>query len=280
MIDFLTSAGVIVASKTIADQDIQIGIPSMLLCIEMAAFAIMHLFAFPWREYDLSKAAYMDPVTAPGSGYSGAKPEYKGGAFGLKAWMDAFNPWDIIKASARGFRWLFVGRKHRHHDISYRTDSMVGDSPLDAPQTSIPGPNVTTSTAPSATELQQGRGRADTAGHYDDRTGLLSDGQSHRLSVHSLSPSPSRPGSYEARNDEVDVTMASGGRMPYSPDNAFVNVHAPPPHAIPMPMPAGYNADTEYHAAPSAPSNFVPQDQGNVHENGQWNHWAGATRGQ
>ena len=27
--------------------------------------------------------------------------------------MDAFNPWDIIKASARGFRWLFVGRRHR-----------------------------------------------------------------------------------------------------------------------------------------------------------------------
>lgn len=30
--------------------------------------------------------------------------------------MDAFNPWDIVKASARGFRWLFVGRRHRADD--------------------------------------------------------------------------------------------------------------------------------------------------------------------
>lgn len=265
LIDFLTSTGVIKTSKTIADQDINIGIPSMLLCVEMAIFAVMHLFAFPWREYDLSKAAYVNPVDAPGSGYSGAKPEYMGGAFGIKAWMDAFNPWDIIKASARGFRWLFVGRKHRHHDISYRTDSTVGDSPLEAPQTSIPGPNVTTSTVPSATELQQGRGRADTAGHYDDRAGLLSNAQGHGVSVHSPTPSPNRQ-SY----DEV------GGSMPYSPD-----AYSQPTHAVPMPMPpigVGYNTDTEYHAAPAALSSSGVQGQGNPQGPDQWDHWAGARR--
>ena len=88
----------------------------MLLCIEMAIFSVLHLWAFPWKEpYSLKNT---NPITAPGSGYSG-KPHYEGGPFGLKAYMDAGNPWDIIKSSARGFRWLFVGVKHRREDSSY-----------------------------------------------------------------------------------------------------------------------------------------------------------------
>jgi len=34
--------------------------------------------------------------------------------------MDAFNPWDLIKAVVRGFRWLLVGRHKRELDVSYR----------------------------------------------------------------------------------------------------------------------------------------------------------------
>lgn len=39
---------------------------------------------------------------------------------GWKAIRDAFNPMDFIRASARGFRWLFVGARKRHEDPSYR----------------------------------------------------------------------------------------------------------------------------------------------------------------
>lgn len=88
----------------------------MLLCIEMAIFSILHIFAFPWRStYSLSRT---DAMNAPGLGFSG-KPKYKGGFLGLRAYADAFNVWDVIKASSRGFRWLFVGRKYRRQDSSY-----------------------------------------------------------------------------------------------------------------------------------------------------------------
>lgn len=279
LISFLTSAGVIKTSNKLASADIKIGIPSMLLCIEMAIFAVMHLFAFPWREYDLSKPSNMNPVMAPGSGFSGPKPEYQGGKFGLKAWLDAFNVWDIVKASARGFRWLFVGRKYRHHDISYKT--AVG---LNEPQTSIPGPNVTTETVPSATELQR-RGRSDTVeASYDDRVGLLSNAQKTGIGK-TPSPSPSRQDSYESHDDEVDI---GAGRT--APTAAFPEAHvyggnygvgyapvAPITPVTPVdPRAPGivrWDTDTSYHAAPSAPSTGAVQGQGP-----EWDHWAGARR--
>ena len=39
---------------------------------------------------------------------------------GIKAFLDAFNPWDLVKAVGRGFKWALVGRKHREKDISYK----------------------------------------------------------------------------------------------------------------------------------------------------------------
>ncbi|KAG9715417.1 DUF300-domain-containing protein, partial [Aureobasidium melanogenum] len=55
IISFLSSSnGPLQPTKKISYPDIKVGIPSMLLCVEMAIFAVMHLFAFPWREYDLS----------------------------------------------------------------------------------------------------------------------------------------------------------------------------------------------------------------------------------
>lgn len=44
---------------------------------------------------------------------------YHGGRFGWKALWDVFNLWDVVKAAARGFRWLFHGRKFRGRDVSY-----------------------------------------------------------------------------------------------------------------------------------------------------------------
>lgn len=264
LISFLSSAGVLKTSKYIAAQDISIGIPSMLLCIEMAVFAIMHLFAFPWREYDLSNKTYLDPITAPGSGFSGPKPEYKGGKFGIKAWLDAFNPWDIIKASARGFRWLFVGRRYRHHDISYK----VPAAGLDAPQTSIPGLNVTSDTVDSATELQN-RGRSDTTGtNFGDRAGLLDHAQ-----YPDPSPSPSRGGSYETKRDEeMDIGVRKNpGRIP--PSAAFPDAAAYGGSDNPGPLGLmRWETDTSYHTSPIA----------QLEEEGQgpeWDHWGGARKG-
>ena len=87
--------------------DVKVGIPCVLLTFEMAAFAILHIFAFPWKRYKIK------------DNYDGPRVTYQGGPLGLYALLDAFNPWDIIKAAARGFRWLFFGVWRRHSDPSY-----------------------------------------------------------------------------------------------------------------------------------------------------------------
>jgi len=241
----------------------------MLLCIEMAIFAVMHLFAFPWRDYDISSPTYKDPLLAPGSGYSGAKPEYVGGKFGLKAWLDAFNPWDIIKATARGTRWLFVGRKHRHRDVSYAN---AGAAPA---VTDIPGPHVTSAPPPAAGTELQGRGRADTYNQtYDDRAGLLSHVQQP-----AVSPGLGRQNS----DEEADVGFGTAPHASFAQPGGHYAGSATA--RMPSPGLQRWDTDTEYHADPSALSNSalhaqqgypphgqVPPQQGQ----NQWNHWAGA----
>ncbi|KAI5259381.1 DUF300-domain-containing protein [Aureobasidium subglaciale] len=282
VISFLSSSsGPLQPTNKISYPDIKVGIPSMLLCVEMAIFAVMHLFAFPWREYDLSKTPYADPVTAPGSGFSGTAPKYHGGWLGIKAYGDTFNPWDLIKATARGFRWLFVRRRHRHHDVSYTTPKIN----IDEPATSIPGPNVTTHTVPSATELEhQRRARADTVDDADT-AGLLSNAQQSGLSArpypYSPSHSPIRNGSFEDRSEHgeseapgADMSLM-GGRAQVSQPSAFGSNDASRPGMN------RWDSDTEYHSTTGPTMGpYVGVDGNTESSSNQWDHWAGASRHQ
>ncbi|KAL9130147.1 MAG: hypothetical protein Q9217_001582 [Psora testacea] len=120
LISFLTSSGAIKPSSTIQTPDIKIGIPSMLLCIEMSIFSIFHFWAFPWKAYDIRRSAIVVAESAPGF-LPDPKTAYQGGRLGHKALMDAFNPWDLVKAVGRGFKWAAVGRRRRMEDISYKS---------------------------------------------------------------------------------------------------------------------------------------------------------------
>lgn len=125
----------------------------------MSIFAVMHIFAFPWKPYSI-KHSYSDPLYQPRGSYSdGGEPtKYQGGRFGLLALADAFNPWDIIKMTARGFRWLFVGVRHRHDDVSYQNGSKKNPAYQPATELRPTGAN--------------GVARVDGAAE-DDRAGLL-----------------------------------------------------------------------------------------------------------
>ena len=124
LISFLTGSGAIKPSPKIDTPDLKIGIPAMLLDIEMALFAFFHLWAFSFKPY--TKKAQMSKM-------GGTSPEvrYYGGFLGLKAMIDAMNPWDMVKAIARSARWLFVRRKHRNVEISapIDMDSSTGYKP-------------------------------------------------------------------------------------------------------------------------------------------------------
>ncbi|KKY34207.1 putative duf300 domain [Diaporthe ampelina] len=129
---------IISPSAILSYPDISVGIPSLLLCIEMLLFSIMHIWAYPWRPYrqDASPIFYPLPnkeSTAPPQENVHIPPA--GGSIGLKALWDALNLWDVIKAFGRGMRWLFVGAKRRREDISYRKNTDIN---MDGKDTSYP----------------------------------------------------------------------------------------------------------------------------------------------
>ncbi|KAF2112556.1 organic solute transporter Ostalpha-domain-containing protein [Lophiotrema nucula] len=159
------SNGPLKASKKVAEPDLRIGIPSMLICIEMAIFSILHLFAFPWAPYDLKR-------TVPDSA-DAAKHYVHGPA---RALLSAFNPWDIIKALARGTRWLFVGARHRQNDISYQTKlgSVSSDTGYHGPTFAGNGEMATEMAKPV-----QGRTAGKTGFEDSDTAGLLSHAQAN-----------------------------------------------------------------------------------------------------
>lgn len=80
--------------------------------MEMATFAVLHFWGFPWQPYKINKQN--ESLFGVEETFS-----YQGGWLGTKAILDAMNPWDLCKAVARGVRWLFVGRKKRTLDSSY-----------------------------------------------------------------------------------------------------------------------------------------------------------------
>src|ERR1700761_3768967 len=87
-ISLLTSAGAIKATKHIQTPDIKVGIPALLLCIEMAFFSVFHIWSFSWKPYTIGSKQQMTDVVA-GEGI--ADVSYRGGFLGSMALFDAFN---------------------------------------------------------------------------------------------------------------------------------------------------------------------------------------------
>ena len=167
VISLLTAeGGPLKTTDQIAGPDLRIGIPSALTCVEMAIFAILHLWAFPWKPYDLKRQSPLDTTI---DGYSPQPTKYANGP--ARALLDAVNPWDIVKACGRGFRWLFHGARHRKDDPSYQTKM----EPVST-ATSYNGPtfagNGEPAVAPVPVKKSEGFGDSDT-------TGLLSDAQAN-----------------------------------------------------------------------------------------------------
>ena len=85
----------------------------------MFLFAILHIWAYPWQDYSAARGAALATAESGAGNPLEEATLYKGGRLGWRAFLDAFNPWDMIKAMARGFRWICVGRRKREQDVSY-----------------------------------------------------------------------------------------------------------------------------------------------------------------
>ena len=210
VISFLTSAGVLKSGPRFATPDIKIGIPSMLLCVEMAAFSIFHLWAFSWLPYRIgSKLNQAESVP----GHSPSSADYKGGFLGVKAIMEAFNPWDLFKAVGRSVRWLFVGRKRRMQDPSYQQGSSENGGAIGLANTNAAEPD--TAYRPFAK-----------AGHMgDEGDKLLHNAQSN--------PGAGPPPAYYSNDNPYDKYPNAGdigvARSDYDEDDAHGPVRYPAP---------------------------------------------------
>lgn len=234
MISILTSAtfNVVKPTTTVAYPDLKVGIPSLLLCIEMAIFAVLHLFAFPWKPYSQGHATNY-PMSPGVKNELGPK---QGGPLGLMAIVDAMNPWDLVKGFARGMRWLFVGLRHREKDSSYNNNGSLdfnnpnNDMSLE-PQTSPPQGYKRSENLPIAEEFRrskfglQGFG---TAKVDDEGAGLIAHAQPNPLNTPSgYVPARQR---YDANGQDI----SSGGRAyndPYNSDSnpdSFVGINPTP----------------------------------------------------
>ncbi|KAK8052017.1 hypothetical protein PG993_003402 [Apiospora rasikravindrae] len=106
-----STLGIIQPNEVLAYPDLKVGIPSLLLCFEMAPYV-------PGAQTSYYPPS--DPALGLGIRENERGPN-KGGPLGLLAILDALNLWDVIKSFGRGIRWLFVGVKKRHDDVSYST---------------------------------------------------------------------------------------------------------------------------------------------------------------
>lgn len=106
IISILISSGAVHPSNVMTLVDLEIGIPVMLICFEMACISVLNLFAFRWGRYRM-KENLLEP------GKDGAKPTYRGGFLGWRALVGAMFPFDLIRGIFSSTKWVFHDRKSR-----------------------------------------------------------------------------------------------------------------------------------------------------------------------
>lgn len=211
LISFLTSSGAIKATDKIQTPDIKVGIPALLLCIEMAFFSVFHIWSFSWKPYTLGSKELMAEAVP------GDRLTYQGGFLGTKALWDSFNAWDMLKATGRSARWLFKGRKHRHTDVSY----------------DMTRKNTTGSDYAESQKLSNFNGNTAYTGparppHYAGEEGdnLLSNGQSMPTSRPGIPRRDSDPNDAPVYYEQGDIGIATT-----TYDDKYTPQHNPPPPA-------------------------------------------------
>ncbi|KAI4870402.1 DUF300-domain-containing protein [Hypoxylon rubiginosum] len=224
-------------TAVLAYPDLKVGVPSLMLCVEMALFAILHLWAFPYAPYVENAKTSFYPVPDPSMGVPPRENEHgpkMGGFMGLKAFGDALNLWDVIKAFGRGMRWLFVGVKHRHSDPSYQAkpDDVDTSYPMKPYGANHPS-GKSTDHLPIATEFRRSTfGLPTPTGDpvAEESAGLITNAQPNPASPPRRQPSPyfdprqpqyqydpSPPAAYTPYDDARGDLGAANARYEYDP---------------------------------------------------------------
>ncbi|OAQ98021.1 hypothetical protein LLEC1_05037 [Akanthomyces lecanii] len=208
-------------NKVLAYPDIKVGIPALLLCVEMAAFALLHLWAFPYKPYTKYGAKpryYPSPDLRKGDNKAvpNELEDHQGGVMGFAAIWDAMNIWDFIKAFGRGVRWLFCGVRRRKEDISYRRQDAHDMDNLDEHKPSGPSydayrPDATMAEQPIGASPYTSQNPYGTVPARPPRQGdvgvAVSGEESAGLMQHAQTNPHSRPMGDDSRNNSPPRTQ-------------------------------------------------------------------------
>lgn len=280
-----SSLNLLSPSEKLAYPDLKVGIPSLLLCVEMALFAILHLWSFPYAQYKEDAKTTFYPSPNPSLGIPPRENERgpkMGGFAGLKAFGDAINVWDIVKAFGRGIRWLFVGVKRRHEDPSYQ---LKGD-------TSYPMPNnpdgKSTDHLPIANQFRRstfGVPGAPGDPMPEESAGLIANAQPNPGSGYKRQATPyqdstNHPQAYN-ENAEPGPSTHTTTYTPYD-DRGDIGAAGPQYYAYDAGDPYNSNAEAEAASgavptiAPQRPRNSTQAKVGNALWGGQYEQHGGS----
>jgi Organic solute transporter Ostalpha len=88
--------------------DLNIGIRNMVVCVEMVPFSLFFHYAYSYRPYVVRS----DPVSGMGRNLV-----YKGGFLGIKAWMQVWNPREMLQAIAFAFQSWGELKRARSYEL-------------------------------------------------------------------------------------------------------------------------------------------------------------------
>lgn len=102
----LRSTGAANPSARFSYNDINYGIPSILICGEMVVFAFFQFYAYSAKPY------YADNQLA------GKNVQYYGGPLGIKAFIAAANPVDIVQELVQMVKYIMPSRRTPKYDTA------------------------------------------------------------------------------------------------------------------------------------------------------------------
>lgn len=107
----LRDTGSLNAISTLSWADLRIGIPSMLICIEMLPLAAFFHHAYSHRPYVIGSGNVRRPLAGDLEAYE--PQSYSGGPAGLWALVEMWNPMEIVEALRFGLQLKMEERKQQ-----------------------------------------------------------------------------------------------------------------------------------------------------------------------
>lgn len=96
--------------------DVTIGLPNMIICIQLVPFAFLFHYAYGTKPYrvlrsaDLTISQQHQPVDDDESGSFSNQRRYQGGPLGLYAWVAFFNPFEFFRETKSNYYMLREAR--------------------------------------------------------------------------------------------------------------------------------------------------------------------------